>query len=128
MSLFDTVKSAITKELDRVSEEIQIEMTTIVAQHNKSGAAVGAIHIENMGEFTRFVGGTNGTGTGKTGTDHLAMLDDGNGSGGIPKGGRKPKAPMPMTYGYGVPVGGFAMRASNYAGIHFTRTIKNKHS
>ena len=59
---------------DKVDEVAQ----EIVGGHSRSGLAVGAIHIENTGEFSRFVGGNRGEGT-----LHLYYLNEGNGHGRI---------------------------------------------
>lgn len=127
MSLTEMLKLKMQEELDRVAEKIEAEMQDAVAPHSASGDALAAIHIEYIDEYTRFVGGTDGTGTGKTGTDHLKLLNDGNGTGGIPKNG-KPKRPMPLTYGYrNEPPRGYAMHVKNYAGIHFVEEIANRH-
>ena len=79
-ALVRVLMDACRDKVDEVAQEIESEMKGIVGGHSRSGLAVGAIHIENTGEFSRFVGGTDGTGTGTTGTDHLAMLNDVNGN------------------------------------------------
>lgn len=129
MSLTEMLELKMKEELDDVARVIEREMKDIVLDHDRSGAALAAIHIEKINEYSVFVGGTDGTGTGKTGTDHLKMLNDGNGTGGIPKRG-KPKRPMPMTYSLtpkSDPFGGYAMKAKNYPGIHFVEEIANRH-
>lgn len=130
MSIVDIAKLKFKEELDDVSRIIEQEMKDIILNgHDASGKALAAIHIEDIDEWSKFVGGTDGTGTGKTGTDHLAMLNNGNGTGGIPKRG-KPRRPMPMTYSLtppSNPFGGYAMHARNYEGINFLKTIASKH-
>lgn len=130
MSLTEMLERKMKEELDDVARIIEQEMKSFILNgHDCSGAALKAIHIEKIDEYTRFVGGTDGTGTGKTGTDHLKMLNDGNGTGGIPKEGR-PRRPMPMTYSLtpkSDPFGGYAMKARNYAGTHFIQDIADRH-
>ena len=78
----ETLKVACRKELEELSNAIEAEMKSaaMAGVNGKyvTGLAASAVHIE-MGEMSAFVGGTDGTGKGITGTDHLAMINDGNG-------------------------------------------------
>lgn len=72
---------ACTEKLDEVAKTIEGEMKAEVSKGAgkargiyATGAAVGAIHIEDEGEFARFVGGTHGEGT-----QHMYWLNEGNG-------------------------------------------------
>lgn len=118
--LVKALQDATGRTIDRVASEIEGEMKSEFGRHSKSGAMIGAIHIERTGEFSRFVGGTGGEGT-----KHLYWINEGNGSGGIPKN-PPPKAPMPLTYGNKEPRG-FAMRVSNYPGKHYIEKIAARH-
>lgn len=118
MSLVEQLNAITERRLDTLTNQVYSEMKGIVGAHKRSGEAYNSIHIEQEGEHSRFVGGTNA---------HLYWLDQGNGTGGIPKN-PPPKAPMPLTYGYKEmkPVG-YAMRVKNYEGIHFVEWIANRH-
>ena len=74
---------ACAKKIQEVAEVIEGEMKAEVAKgagnaHGAyaTGSAVAAVHIENTGEFSRFVGGTGGEGT-----LHMYFLNEGNGGG-----------------------------------------------
>lgn len=115
----ETLKVACERELNEVANTIYGEMTAIVGAHTRSGMALGAIKIDVTGAHSRFVGGTGGTGKGINGTDHLAMLDDGNGHGRIyPK-----KSSRLYLKDYGIWRGS----VRTYAGIHFVHTIAARH-
>lgn len=102
------------EKLDEVAETIEGEMKGIVGGHKRSGWAVGAIHIEETGEFSRFVGGRGGAGT-----MHLYYLNNGNGPGRIyPKNG---KALWVRPYGI------WRASVNSYEGIHFVEEIAARH-
>lgn len=74
---------ACAKKIDEVAEIIEGELKAEFAKGAgeargayATGLAVGAIHIESTGEFSKFVGGTGGEGT-----KHLYWLNEGNGGG-----------------------------------------------
>ena len=104
---------ACEEKLDEVAKTIEGEMKGIVGGHKRSGLAVGAIHIEETGEFSRFVGGTGGPGT-----QHLYWLNNGNGPGRI-----YPHGQALWVRPYGI------LRASvnSYEGIHFVEEIAARH-
>lgn len=101
-------------KVDEVAQEIEGEMKGIVGGHSRSGMAVGAIHIENTGEFSRFVGGTGGEGT-----MHLYYLNEGNGGGRIYP--RTAKALWLSDYGI------WRGSVRTYEGIHFVEKIAARH-
>lgn len=109
-----TLKSCCAKTIEEVANTIEGEMKGIVGGHTRSGLALGAIHIESTGEFSKFVGGTGGVGT-----MHLYYLNDGNGSGRIyPK---RKKALWVKDYGV------YAKSVKTYKGIHFVEEIAARH-
>lgn len=131
MSIIGFVRVQLKEELDKVSQEIESEMKMAVSGHKRSGAALGAIHIEEINEFSRFVGGTNGTGKGITGTDHLGLLNNGNGPGRI-----YPKTRNALAFdGFGKYAGKghgkdgkYVLPSVNsYEGLHFIESITKKH-
>lgn len=87
-------------------------MKAIVGGHSRSGAALGAIHIENRG-LSAFVGGTGGVGT-----LHLCFLNDGNGGKTI-----YPKRKKALRFNDG----SLHARAKPYKGIHFVEEIAARH-
>ena len=84
---------------------------------NSSGQASGSIHVEQTGATSYRIGSNN---------LHLYFFEMGNGHGGIPKGGRPPKRPMPMTYGTNGTPQGFAMSASNYRGKNIKSQVAKR--
>ncbi len=108
------LKEACSKTIERVASEIEGEMKGIVGGHSRSGLAVGAIHIEDTGEYSKFVGGTGGEGT-----MHLYYLNEGNGGGRIyPK---RAKALYLKDYGI------WRGSVKTYKGIHFVEAIAARH-
>lgn len=79
MSLVAIFDAFAERELDRVAEEIEADLKNEVSAHWKSGKAYHCIHIEKKDKYVRWIGGTDGTGRGTSGTDHLLMLENGNG-------------------------------------------------
>lgn len=119
MDLVKYLDQGTLETLEDVTNQIYSEMRGIVGEHSRSGEALASIHVEAPSKYARFIGGTN---------LHLYFLDEGNGTGGIPKHG-KPRAPMPLTYGYkGLRPVGYAMHVNNYKGIHFVEWIASRHS
>lgn len=118
MSVEQIVIGIIQRDFMRLAEDVQADLIRAVSPHSKSGLAVGAIHIEQKGFDSIFVGGTDGTGTGKTGTDHLAMLNDGNGS----------KIIYPVrAKALQFTDGSFHGRSTPYKGIHFVEKVAAKY-
>lgn len=123
MSLIEIVRTSVANQMERLAYQIEREYKDAVTRglkhpENSSGRASGSIHVEKTGEYSYFIGSDD---------DHLYWFEEGNGSGGIPKGGKKPKRPMPMTYGTLGSAKGFAMRASNYAGQHKNKEVADRH-
>jgi len=110
----ETLNNACEKTLAETANTILGEMKGIVGGHTRSGAALGAIHIEGGGGLSGcFVGGTGGEGT-----LHLYFLNDGNGSKII-----KPKDAKALCFSDGSLHGS----ARPYAGIHFVEAIAARH-
>lgn len=119
MSLEQIVTGVIQRDFMQIAEHVENDLKAAVAPHSRSGMALGAIHIEPKGFDSIFVGGSDGTGEGKTGTDHLAMLNDGNGSKRIyPK-----RARGLYLKDYGIWRGA----VDPYRGIHFVEKVANKY-
>lgn len=118
MSLVEHLNAACDKELARLEKEIFNEMTWAVSGHSRSGEALRSIKIVRESKTSSFVGGTNGTGKGKTGTDHLKMLNDGNGFKMI-----VPKRAKALKYSDGT----IHAVSKPYYGIHFIEDIANRH-
>ena len=107
------LKECCAKTIEEVANTIDGEMKAIVGGHSRSGKALGAIHIENTGEFSRFVGGTGGEGT-----LHLFFLNDGTGGHMI-----YPVKAKALKYSDG----SLHPRSRPYAGIHFVEAIASRH-
>ena len=118
MSVEVIVKGIIEMQMTDLAERVEADLKAAVAPHSKSGLAVGTIHIEKRSIDNIFVGGTDGTGTGKTGTDHLAMLNDGNGTKII-----YPVKAKALQY----TDGSFHGRSTPYKGIHFVEKVAAKY-
>ena len=108
-----TLKKACSVTIDETANTINGEMRAFVGGHTRSGLALGAIHIERTGEFSRFVGGTGGVGT-----LHLYFLNDGNGHKII-----KPKKKRALKFSDGSLHGS----ARPYKGYHFVEMIASRH-
>ena len=118
MSVEAIVRGIIEIQMTDLAECIEADLKAEVAPHSKSGLAVGAIHIKKRSEDNYFIGGTDGTGEGTTGTDHLAMLNDGNGTKII-----YPVRKKALKYTDGSLHG----RSTPYKGIHFVEKVANKY-
>lgn len=118
MSLVEKVKVSCRRQMQEIATHIESDLKAAVAPHSKSGLAIGAIHIEQRSDTSFFIGGTDGTGKGITGTDHLAMLNDGNGSKII-----YPVRKKALKYTDG------SLHGSSrpYAGIHFVEKVASKY-
>lgn len=107
-ALVEAVEVATQRELERVVNGIYGDMKGIVGGHSRSGAAVGAIHIEGGG-MSYFIGGTGGVGT-----LHLYFLNEGNGG----------KVIVPVrAKALRFTDGSFHASARPYDGIHFVESI-----
>lgn len=124
-TIVEIARSYIEGQLSDIAQRVYRDMVSAVSPHSKSGAAVSALKVQQLSDVSWFIGADVGNDPHDGGL-HLLFLNDGNGTGGIPKGGRKPKRPMPMTYGMKTPRG-YAMHASNYKGIHFVEKIASKY-
>ena len=118
MSVAQLVKGVIEQQMLDLAERIEGDLKAMVAPHSRSGMALGAIHIEKRSVSNYFIGGTNGTGMGLNGTDHLAMLDEGNGSRII-----YPVRAKALRFTDGSIHG----RAKPYKGIGFVSKVANKY-
>lgn len=119
------LKVACEQKLDEVASTIEGEMkaAAMAGINGKyvSGLAASAVHIEVTGPSSRFVGGTDGTGTGRTGTDHLAMINGGNGGGRIyPKNG-------PLLHLQSPGLDAWAKSVRGYGGNNFVSKIAARH-
>ena len=113
MSCVQTLKTACMYEVRTLAAIIDGEMRGIVGGHTRSGAALGAIHIEMSGTGA-FVGGTGGEGT-----KHLYWLNEGNGPGRI----TPVSARALWVKDYGI----WRKSVSSYEGIHFVEAIAARH-
>lgn len=121
MSVEQLVKGAIEIQMQNLAERIEGDLKSAVAPHSRSGMALGAIHIEKRDVDNYFIGGTDGTGKGITGTDHLAMLDEGNGGSGSRIYPTTAKALYLKDYGI------WRGSVRGYNGIHFVAKVANKY-
>ena len=123
MSLLEIARASWLRQMDELAEQICAEYKDAVDANlkhpeNSSHQASGSIHVEKVSDATYRIGSNH---------LHLFFFEEGNGSGGIPKGGGKPSAPMPMTYGANGKPTRFAMHASNYKGKHINREVASKY-
>ncbi len=121
MGLVTTVEDSIKKELDRVSRQIEGELKAECP--SRTGEARASIHIEETGEFERFVGGTN---------LHLYYADEGNKRAGgriYPHGGGLAFHGWGKYAGGGHGKGGIYVlpSVSSYDGAHFVETVADRH-
>lgn len=107
--IIEIVKAEVLKAVDEIAEEILADEKGIVGGHSRSGAAVGSLHIEVTGEFSRFIGATGGEGA-----LHAFYLDEGNGGKMI-----YPKRGKALKYSDG----SLHPRSRPYKGIHWVRTV-----
>lgn len=107
--ILEIVKAEVLKSVDEIANEILADEKSIVGGHSRSGAAVGSLHIESTGEFSRFIGATGGEGG-----LHAYFLDEGNGGKMI-----YPKRKKALRYSDG----SLHPRSRPYKGIHWVRTV-----
>lgn len=107
-----------------IAETVQMELKDEIQRNlkhpgNSSGQAANSIAIQKTSPVRIFVGSAD---------QHLNFLIRGNGGGRIPHGGKKPKGPMPITYGsLGGPVA-FRMSSTGYAGKpYILSNVANRH-
>lgn len=123
MSLVELARASWLRQMDELAEQICGEYKDAVEANlkhpgNSSHQASGSIHVEKMSDVTYRIGSNH---------DHLYFFEEGNGTGGIPKGGRKPIRPMPITNGAKGSPQGYAMHVSNYPGKHINRKVAAKY-
>lgn len=123
MALVEKVKSGIAAQMNDLADRICKDYKATVRANlkhpgNSSGEAEGSIHVEKVDEFTYRIGSDN---------LHLYFFEEGNGEGGIPKNGRRPKRPMPITNGSRGEPKHFAMHASNYKGKHCNEKVADRY-
>lgn len=111
--ILELVKAEVLKAVDEIAEEILADEKGIVGGHSRSGAAVGSLHIESTGEFSRFIGANVGSNPTDGGL-HAYFLDEGNGGKMI-----YPKRGKALKYSDGT----FHPRSRPYKGIHWVRTV-----
>lgn len=107
--IYELVVAEIEKGVDEIANEILAQEKAIVGKHSRSGAAVGSLHIESTGEFSRFIGATGGEGG-----LHAYFLDEGNGGKMI-----YPKRKKALKYSDG----SLHPRSRPYKGIHWVKTV-----
>lgn len=125
MNIEDVVIKAVESEMEKIARQIEADLKAEVEGHFKSGAAYRAIHIEKRGLMRYFIGGTDGTGKGKTGTDHLAMLDQGNGGRGKVIKPKYSKA-LRITDGFGN-TRAFRKQVRGYDGFDIIEKVASKY-
>ena len=111
--IIELVKAAIIEGIDEYANRILADEKSIVGGHSRSGAAVGSLHIESTGEFSRFIGATGGEGA-----LHAFFLDEGNGGKII-----RPKRGKALRYSDGT----FHPRSRPYKGIHWVQTVASRY-
>lgn len=108
---------ACAKKIQEVAETIEGELKAAVSGGRYStGLAASAVHIENTGEFSRFVGGTGGEGT-----KHMYWLNEGNGGGRIYPS--RSKALHLQSPGLNI----WRPSVSSYEGKHYVEKIAARH-
>ncbi len=113
MALADSMRGILTRKLDELAQTIEGELKAECPK--RSGEAARSIHIENQGEFARFVGGTN---------DHLFFADEGNNQTKtfiLPKG--KPLGANALRF----TDGSIHASARTYEGKHFVKEVADRH-
>lgn len=107
--IIELVIKEIEKGVDEYAHKILAEEKAIVGKHRRSGAAVASLHIEETGQFSRFIGATGGEGA-----LHAFFLDEGNGGKII-----RPKKAKALKYSDGT----YHPQSRPYKGIHWVRTV-----
>lgn len=115
--IIELVKAAIIEGIDEYANRILADEKSIVGGHSRSGAAVGSLHIESTGEFSRFIGANVGSSPNDGGL-HAFFLDEGNGGKII-----RPKRGKALRYSDGT----FHPRSRPYKGIHWVQTVASRY-
>ena len=123
MSLMETVQATVLEQMSGIADRICADYKRAVEANlkhpeNSSGEAANSIQVEQMDNGNYRIGSNN---------LHLYFFEEGNGTGGIPKGGKTPKRPMPLTFGSRGKPKGYAMFVNNYPGKHINREVANKY-
>ena len=123
MSLVETVRVTVLDQMNNIADRICEDYKRSVKANlehpeNSSGEAADSIHVEHIGEGRYRIGSNN---------LHLYFFEEGNGTGGIPKGGKVPKRPMPLTFGSKGKPKGYAMFVQNYEGKHINKKVADKY-
>lgn len=123
MSLLEKAEATWLMQMSDLADRICDEYKDAVQSNlehpeNSSHQASRSIHVERVDRVTYRIGSNH---------DHLYFFEEGNGTGGIPKGGRKPRRPMPLTYGANGKPRGYAMHVSNYKGKHINKDVADKY-
>lgn len=123
MSLVEKAQASWLMQISDLADRICDDYKSAVDRNlehpeNSSGEASGSIHVEKVDGATYRIGSNN---------LHLFFFEEGNGTGGIPKGGKKPKRPMPLTFGTNGKPKGYAMHVSNYKGKHINKKVADKY-
>lgn len=111
--IIELVKGLIIEGIDEYAQQILGDEQAIVGKHSRSGKAVGSLHIEKTGEFSRFIGATGGEGG-----LHAFFLDEGNGGKII-----RPKRGKALKYSDGT----FHPQSRPYKGIHWVQTVASRY-
>lgn len=124
MSLVEIAKASWLQQMDELANRICDDYKKSVDANlkhpeNSSGEASGSIKVEKIDDVTYRIGSNN---------LHLYFFEEGNGTGGIPKNGKKPKRPMPMKYGVRGEPKGYSMYVSNYEGKHINKKVASKYN
>ena len=115
--IIEPVMKIIEEGVDEIAQEILAVEKGIVGKHSRSGAAVGSLHIQVTGEYSRFIGANVGSSS-EDGGLHALYLDEGNGSGRIyPK---HSKALYLKDYGI------YRGSVKTYKGIHWVKDVASR--
>ncbi len=110
----ERLNNVVEEKLDELAKTVQIEMQTLVVNHGTTTHRERLITIDKQSEHSRFVGSTD---------LGLYYLDQGNGGSGATITPRVKKA---MAFNW---KGAYWVRTQvhGYDGIHFVRTVADRH-
>lgn len=117
-TVVELAKGYIDQELSKTANEIYQSMVFAVYPHSKSGAALGALHVERLSDVSYFIGANVGSGPNDGGL-HVLWLNDGNGGLGKRLYPTRKKA-LNTPYGPKASV-------SAHGGIHFVEKIASRY-
>ena len=126
--IIELVKAEAIKGLDEYADRILADEKALVGAHSRTGAAVGSLHIQKIGEFSRFIGANVGHGS-QDGGLHALWLDEGNGKGRITAKHRRKTGGQGALGSYpgGIPGYGWKQSVRPYKGIHWVRTVASRY-